>query len=161
MVELAVSQNFKIELRSQISTIYPWCRVSLIGQLREITLIILIEHWRLKELNISIKHFLFVFSGIQPNCEKIRATGVEEDYTYLIDPDGPSEFSIQLKWNATRRSVVKANDQQQCCFFVLIFCELVQQSIWDKKKIYTQKKTRFLDEYSWKWLRYLMIYLNF
>ncbi|KAK6182886.1 hypothetical protein SNE40_010470 [Patella caerulea] len=29
--------------------------------------------------------------GIEPNCEKYRATGRTEPYTYLIDPDGPAD----------------------------------------------------------------------
>ncbi|ESP02989.1 hypothetical protein LOTGIDRAFT_230443 [Lottia gigantea] len=49
--------------------------------------------------------------GIEPNCEKYRNIGVEDPYTYLIDPDGPKDpekpteinyepFEVECQFNA-------------------------------------------------------------
>lgn len=42
--------------------------------------------------------------GIEPNCEKYRGTGVSEDYTYFIDPDGPGNldpFAVECKFETS------------------------------------------------------------
>lgn len=47
----------------------------------------------LKKFKLKLKYIIVPtinLPGIEPNCEKYRLAGQTFNYSYLIDPDGPS-----------------------------------------------------------------------